>query len=229
MYRLHWTVYIHGCNISVSAFCFARLGLQVGTGCCQVWCLFKHTRLICISLYHPSCPVLPAFRVDSCAHACLSVFFPAPDASCSQMDLSLRTARWRSISEGHRIFHGQWLGKHPFYEWGQHFYSINQITRWVLIQKISWTVQIWPRNSKTTCLVSFGPAPCQGVLSGVKYNEANEKLAKRKADEICLLILKKGNCWRQQQEVQACFLWQERSLILLMLSSKIREICSSLP
>ena len=36
----------------------------------------------------------------------------------------------------------------------------------------------------------FVPAPCQEVLSGVKYNEANEKLAERKADEVYRFILK---------------------------------------
>jgi hypothetical protein len=39
-------------------------------------------------------------------------------------------------------------------------------------------------------LLPFGPAPCQGFPVGGKYNEANEKLAERKADEIYLFILK---------------------------------------
>ncbi len=41
--------------------------------------------------------------------------------------------------------------------------------------------------------MSFGPAPCQGVLSGVNYNEANKKFAERKADKIYLLTLKNVN------------------------------------
>jgi hypothetical protein len=36
----------------------------------------------------------------------------------------------------------------------------------------------------------FSPDPGQGILSGVKYNEANEKLAERNADRIKLFILK---------------------------------------
>ena len=39
----------------------------------------------------------------------------------------------------------------------------------------------------------FGPAPCQRVMSGVKRDEANEKSAARKQDEMYLIILKNIN------------------------------------
>ncbi len=39
----------------------------------------------------------------------------------------------------------------------------------------------------------FGPAPCHGFISGVNCNEANEKSAARKHDEIYLTILKNIN------------------------------------
>ena len=55
-------------------------------------------------------------------------------------------------------------------------------------------------------------------MSGVKIDVANDESDARKQDEMYLIILKNIHVEGRIKKVLAHFLWEERYLILLMLS-----------
>ncbi len=59
---------------------------------------------------------------------------------------------------------------------------------------------------------------CQRVMSGGKRDVANDQSAARKQDEMHLITLENIHVEGRKKKALAHFLWEERSLILLMLS-----------